>query len=417
MPRLNFTVRTIEAIRPSESNCQVDYWDESEPGFGLRVSRAGRKSWIVMYRFNNRLRRLTLGTYPHLSLAEARRCALAALHNAANGIDAASQKKFKRQAETVAELAQEYLERHAKVSKKSWQEDERIIDLDVLPVWKNCKAKEIGRRDIMQLLDRIVDRGSPIMANRTLALVRKMFNFGIQRGVVDTNPCQVIPAPGNEHRRDRVLTPDELRIVWAAIEKERVLIGSLFKLYLLTAQRGAEIRSMAWADLDLETNWWTIPAEKAKNGLTHRVPLSPQARSVIDCLLIDRKSSPWVFPSPKNSAVNIENIQKAVQRIRSSTPKDWTGHDLRRTAASYMTGMGISRLVVSKILNHAEQGITAVYDRHSYDTEKRQALEAWGRKLEEILIEKVRPGLIVASANTKNDVRDNNVSNTGLKVI
>ena len=140
---------------------------------------------------------------------------------------------------------------------------------------------------------------------------------------------------------------------------------------------------MEWNDLDLDTAWWTIPAEKSKNRLAHRVPLTPLALRIISqmqSLTGGAKTNQYVFPSPKGDGP-IENVQKAIQRIKESTGINFVGHDLRRTAASMMTGMGVPRLVVGKILNHVEPGVTKVYDRHSYDKEKREALESWSKRL------------------------------------
>ena len=139
----------------------------------------------------------------------------------------------------------------------------------------------------------------------------------------------------------------------------------------------------------MDNGWWTIPAEKAKNKFSHRVPLSPAAMKIIGEMkyAVGDTNSKFVFPSPKSDDAHIGNPQKALQRLQKATGIDFVGHDFRRTAASMMTGMGISRLTVSKILNHAEAGITSVYDRHSYDTEKREALEAWAKRLEKIVSE------------------------------
>jgi integrase len=145
--------------------------------------------------------------------------------------------------------------------------------------------------------------------------------------------------------------------------------------------------SMAWSEVDESGGWWTIPAERAKNGLSHRVPLSSLAQAVLKDVKQRCNQLPWVFPSQRRGR-HLEQMVQAAYRIRNRSGVDFVPHDLRRTAASYMTGMGISRLTVSKILNHAERGVTAVYDRHSYDAEKRQALEAWARRLDEIVASK-----------------------------
>jgi integrase len=188
--------------------------------------------------------------------------------------------------------------------------------------------------------------------------------------------------PGVEIQRDRVLSEDEIRAVWAACDAEPGIIADAFRLMLLTAQRRGEVLSMRWQDV--EGGWWTIPAEVAKNGRSHRVPLSPQALAILE----RRRGSangPWVFPSPTTDRA-IENPQKAAERLRErSNVPDLRLHDFRRTAASTVGGVGISRLTVKKILNHAERDVTAIYDRHSYDPEKRTALDAWGRRLEAVV--------------------------------
>ena len=145
--------------------------------------------------------------------------------------------------------------------------------------------------------------------------------------------------------------------------------------------------SMAWSDVDEGEGWWTIPAERAKNGLSHRVPLSNLASAVLEDVKQHGNGSPWVFPSQRQGR-HLGQMVQASYRIRHRSGVNFVPHDLRRTAASCMTGMGVSRLTVSKILNHVERGVTAVYDRHSYDSEKRRALEAWARRLEEIVARK-----------------------------
>jgi len=155
----------------------------------------------------------------------------------------------------------------------------------------------------------------------------------------------------------------------------------MFKLRLLTAQRGGEVESMRWLDLDLTNGWWTIPANVAKNGRSHRVPLSSPALGILKVTQENARDAVWVFPSPTRKNQHITNVQKAAERVRDLSGVSFVLHDMRRTAASLMTGMGTPRLVVAKILNHVELGVTKVYDRHSYDQEKRKALEAWGHKL------------------------------------
>ena len=141
--------------------------------------------------------------------------------------------------------------------------------------------------------------------------------------------------------------------------------------------------------MDLDSGWWTIPADRAKNGLAHRVPLSPPALKVLKELKVTADDEPpWVFPSTRKTGPHISHAQKAIERIVKRSAVSFRGHDLRRTAASLMVGAGVPRLVVSKILNHVETGVTAVYDRHSYDAEKRAALDFWGKRVQAIIANK-----------------------------
>jgi len=394
MPKLKFTARGIAAIKPPKAG-QADYWDASIPGFILRVSYAGRKTWGVVYRHEGRKRRLTLGTYPSLSLADAREMAKDALREVAHGNDPAADKQAERKAETLGELAAEYIEKHAKQNKQSWRTDELAFERDILPRWRHRKAASITRKEVVRLLDDIVERGAPIQANRVLEILRKAYNWAISRDILIYNPCIGIERPVKERASDRVLTDDEIKAVWAALADEKPDIAAAYKLRLLTAQRGQEVETMRIEDIDRGNGWWTIPAERSKNELSHRVPLSPQTEAVLDELLAgDDRSGGWVFFTPLCDGP-MTMLWRTAQDISKRAGVSFVPHDLRRSAASHMTGMGIPRLTVSKLLNHAEAGITKVYDRHSYDPEKRQALEAWGARLEEIVTGKVTDEKVV----------------------
>lgn len=382
MPKIRLTHRSIETLKAGK--WLTDYWEESLPGFGVRVHHNGRKKFFVRYSANGTRRRMTLGNYPALSLADAREKAKDIIGRIARGEDPQAQKNADRKAETFGEFAAEYLERHAKLKKRGWREDERIIRVNLTPAWKRRKAKSIGRREVSELLDQIVGRGSPIMANRVKALISKIYNFGVSRDIVEYNPCYGVPMPAKPRQRDRVLNDDEIRAVWRALDGFEPTLASTFKMRLLTAQRGIEVLSMRWEQVNGE--WWTIPAEVAKNGLTHRVPISMQTGVLLDEIRERTGGSVWVFASPRKKGSHIKAVTRAAGRIAEAAGiEDFTAHDLRRTAASHMTSMGIPRLVVSKILNHAESGITAVYDRHSYDEEKREALVKWSDRVEEIV--------------------------------
>ena len=407
---MRLTDRSIAALKAKAKRYEV--WEDGRTGLGVRVSTVGRKSWIYMYRFNGKPRRMTLGTYPAVCLADARVKHAKAKADLEKGIDPGAQaverKRAERAAETVGDLIEEYLEKWARPRKRSAAEDERTLRKEVLPLWGDRKAKDIRRRDVIALLDEIVNRGSPIQANRTLAVIRKMFNFAISRDILDTTPVAMVKAPAKENQRDRVLSADEIRTLWRGLDSAPVTAGIklALKLQLVTAQRKGEIVGAALEEFDFEENVWTIPAEHAKNGQAHRVPLSPLALDLIHQAQEQAANSPspfpspWLFPSPTaDGPVLARSVNRAVYKTLPAIGlENITPHDLRRTAAGNMTALGIDRLVVSKILNHVETGVTAVHDRHGYDAEKRHALDVWAARLEEIIARKPASSNVVSLA-------------------
>jgi integrase len=387
MPTKNLTVRFIDSIESSSSG-RVEYWDEGTPGFGLRVSETGRKTWVVLYRHLGKLRRLTLGTYPTLPLADAREQAKDALRSAAKGKDPAGEKKATRLGDTFGDLAEDYIELYAKPNKRSWKEDRRALDRDLLPKFKNRKAADIKRREVIALLDRIKARGAAVLANRTLEIMRGIYNWGIDKERVEHNPCTGVKA-AEETSRDRVLSDDEIRKVWAVLADQPLIISGRFRLQLITAQRPGEVRKMRWPDIDDDTGWWTIPAEITKNRLSHRVWLTAPALAVLKEMKEQSGHAGWVFPSPAADGP-VRSNTKPTAAICKASGVSFTPHDLRRTAASHMASLGIGRFTIGRVLNHVEKSVTATYDRHSYDAEKRAALDAWAQRLEQILAGKKR---------------------------
>ena len=395
MATLFLTDPFIRSLRPL-SDKEAEYRDRTVKGLTLRLSAGGKKTWTVQYRVNGRTRRFTLGRYDVFSLADARKRAREALYEVAVGKDPAADKHDALHAETFADLAKEYMERHGKF-KRSWREDQRMLygsphkkrtgkrpHVPIVRRWGTMKVREITRRHVRDLLDDISVR-APIQANRVLAVVRKMFNFAIERDWLDVNPCVMIKRVVKEQARDRVLSEDEVRAVWSALDQEQLMMAGLIRLRLLTAQRGGELLGAKWEEFDLASGWWTIPASRSKNKLSHRVPLSPPALRIVKEIHELTGKSEWVFPSPWKKCPHVHHAQKAFERLVERSGVKFRGHDLCRTAASLMVGGGVPRLVVSKILNHVETGITAVYDRHGYDAEKRAALDFWGDRLEAII--------------------------------
>src|ERR1700730_16866939 len=201
MPTLRLTARTLDALT-TDPDQQIDYFDESLPGFAIRVSKLGKKSWCVVYRHAGKVRRLTLGSYPPITLADARDMARDKLRDAQKGSDPAAQKRADRQAETFKELADTFMERYSKKKKKSWREDQRIIDTYLEPKFRHALAKNVTRAQIRQLLEEFAGRAS-VQANRVFSVVRKMYRWALQQDLVEMSPCFGLSAPGKENQRDR----------------------------------------------------------------------------------------------------------------------------------------------------------------------------------------------------------------------
>ncbi len=403
MARIKLTPAAVERIKappvPADKKAaRAEYFDILVPGLCLRVTYKGRKSWALMYRHGGKLRRLTLGSYPALGLVKARRAARKALEMVADGTDPAiAKREAKRRDETqqrgtFAAVAKDFLNRHGKTLRpRSLEEVERPFEKWLQPRWDHRRIEDIARRDVIDLIDEIMDAGTPVAANRTLAVVKKFFNWCVERGVLDTSPAAAVKRPAKEQERQRVLTDDEIALLWPAWDTLGYPFGDFHKMLILTAQRRNEVSTMKWSDLDLDADdqSWHVPAEVTKAARAHDVPLSPLAVELLDAL--PRFSGPYVF-STTDGRRPISGYSRAKARAdKLSGVEDWTLHDLRRTAGTRMTQLGVPVFVVGRVLNHAPRsavGITSVYDRHSYEPEKRHALDTGARKLESI----VRPG-------------------------
>ena len=400
---MKLTDKKVQNLKPKPQRYEI--WEGN--GFGIRLTPGGIKSWVYMYRLKGKQRRLTLGRYPKMTVAEAHEAHGIAMRNVEKEIDPGTLmvlgNEHRRKSPSVKELAEIYIEQWAKPRKRTWKQDQDYLNKDVIPAWGSRKAAEITRKDTIRLMRSITDRGANIVANRTLEVVRKMFNFGIENDLIETNPCQMVRAPSKEKRRERVLTEDEIKAFWTGLDAAKdskdttlsIHVNVALKMLLLTAQRRGEVATCAWDDIQLKLGWWTIPAKRAKNNLSHRIPLSPQLNDLL--IAIHKynkgkphlKDSPWVFPSSRGQGMNHINpgaLTRAVTRCRKVFNTEPFGpHDLRRTAASHMASMRVSRLVIGKILNHVDSSVTAVYDRHSYDHEKQEALEDWDKKVKQIV--------------------------------
>jgi integrase len=376
------------------------------PGLYLLVQPSGAKSWCVRYRYHGHSRKFTIGTWPTFDLRAARRLARQALQCVELGGDPAREKKLFRRRDAVARddfesIARLFIERHAKPNNRRWEQVARCLGLisskgkpraleavkgGLVAKWGARKVGDIRRGDIIMLIDDIATRGrgtrgrgAPMMANRMLAQLRKLFNWAIDRDLVAENPCVRVPR-ARATSRDRVLTDDELKAIWHAAGTMGWPFGSIVQLLILTGQRRAEVAGMQWTELSLEKQLWTLPRERVKNNSTHEVPLSEAALEVIQ--KVPRlKGADYLFSTTgRNPVSGFSNAKDRLDEVAGVSK--WRFHDIRRTVASGMARLSIALPVIEKVLNHRSgtfAGIVGVYQRHSFADEKRAALDAWAR--------------------------------------
>ncbi len=413
---MKFTDKFIKSLLPEPAK----YYKREANGFAVKVWPSGVKTWVFIYTFDGKRKEMKLGEYPAVTLADARTGYSAAYELHKNGVDPGDvdrqQKVERRLTPTVAELVTEYIERHAKVKKRSWAKDEAILNRDVIPAWGKRKAKEITKRDVNLVLEGIVDRGAPIMANNCFAVIRKMFNYAVEKDILQSTPCAGVKMPSEKKARERVLTESEIKTFWDNLPGCAITpdLQRALKLILLTGQRPGEVSGMHIDEIN--GSWWTIPVERSKNKRAHRVHLTATALELIG----DTTGKGYIFPTPHKGversigdtalAVTVgRNLKFPMTDDKGQTlyTKDgkqatvnrigvdqFTPHDLRRTAATVMSQLGEHYEVIDAILNHAKKGIIATYNLNRYDREKQQALESWERKLTAIITGKGKDNVV-----------------------
>jgi integrase len=391
------THTSIESIKPPTIG-QVEYRDETQRGLVLRVSQGGAKTWMVRYAKNGKRRRYKLGRFPTMGLADARTAAKAYLGDVAKGEDPAQERADAKAEPTFAEFAQVYLERYAvKKRHRGLQADISMLRVDLLPAFGDWKMSAIRKPHIIAMLDRIVDRGAPASANRTKTLISKIFNFAESRGVIEYNPAVRLAAPAQKRSRNRWLTEDELRRLFAELQIESPRRQAVVLTAVLTAARPSEVLGMRWAEIDGE--WWIIPGTRTKNGREHRLFLVPTVMAAINAL-----------PPPDSDFVFHSHLSRKPIEGAGTTTMFWKWflpllaragiegvqfRDLRRTVSTHMNRIGIDAVLVERILNHVQPGVAAVYNRHGYDAEKRRALLRWERELTAIITGQKHGGRVI----------------------
>lgn len=388
---MKMTDRWIERLKPTGK--REKYWDETSYGggsFGIRMNPSGKKTWILrVYNKSTRKEKwFTLGDYPDMSLTKARE---KAREVSANGFAEERTVDDNTLKETVDidALSRLYMEKWAKIRKRTWQEDLRMLEHDILPAIGKKPVDSIQKADIIHILDIILDRGAQIQANRTCALLKTMFAFAKDRGLTDRNPAEDVSRPALERKRDRILDDAELAVFFNAlfgptpVSVEKELSFSIL-FHLATASRSGETRSVEWADI--KDDVWILPKEKSKNNMGRKLPLTKLTTRLLE-LQKEAARSPYVFVSPRTGSPYYPTSENhALKRISSAAGiQRFSAHDLRRTAASQLSMLGVSREVLKKILNHVDNDVTAIYDRHTYEQEKREALELWNEKIIQII--------------------------------
>lgn len=389
---MTLTARAIERIETPTAG-RIDYFDQDRgapPGFGLRVSSSGKKTFYYMYRRGGALKRWTIGRYPMLSLADARE---KARKTQANGGDPAKTKAEAKRAETFRQLSDQFLEGHEKkLKEKTLVEWKRIIDKELVPYFGEMKPHEIKRGDVIAFLEEKA-KTAPYMANRIFEVIRRVFAWAVEKAKVDATPCVRIKKPGTEKQRERVLTTEEIRKVFAALKKERPIIASFFRMAFLTGARRGEILGAAWTDVDFDKK--RINFRDAKSGHDHALPLSTAAVRVL------QEIRPFAGPSviflgPSGKA--IQHPAKAISRLRTRSGVQFRIHDVRRTVATGLAEIGVRPDVISTVLGHTIGGAPATrgYEHYHRIPEMASALEAWAAHLGKIISGKTEGADLVA---------------------
>ncbi|MEI9410858.1 tyrosine-type recombinase/integrase [Mesorhizobium salmacidum] len=415
-------VLTAEAVKSAkpDPDKRIERPDAALPGLYLVIQPSGVKSWALRYRFAGSPKKLTIGPVltersepaggelplgAAMTLVEARSAARTALQAIAEGKDPSQAKKVSKalqavagDKDTVKVLGESFIDRYAKPRNRSWAEVERQFKVEINPVFGDLRAKDITKRQVLDLLDGIIDRGSPVTANRVFASLRKFFSWLVDRDVITASPCAGVKMPTAEKSRERTLSDDELRLFWKATGALDYPFGPMFRLLLVTGQRREEVSGMTRKEIALGADAvWTLPGGRVKNGIEHTVPLSTMATEIIEGLpKIGKKG--FVFTTTGDTHVtgysrSKDRLDAKMLEIMRSDAQErgedqeavkaiphWTLHDLRRTVASRLAGLNINLPVIEKLLNHVSgtfAGIVGVYQRHEFKDEKRRAMNAW----------------------------------------
>ena len=392
--RKTLTDRSIAAFKP-EPGKRRHVFDSIIPGMCVRITERGIKSFVVVTRLYGKQRWITLGRVGVLSLADARTEAGKAVIKAQAGEDPRPRPVV---ANNFGSIVDNFIERYARKKQRSWPETQRIFDRYVLPEWRDRPITSIIRRDVTALMDGIEDNNGPVMADRTLAAIRKLFRWHSARDDDFISP--IVPGMARtaqkERARKRVLTDDEIRALWPILDQPGAF-NAIVKTLLLTAQRRGEVAAMRRPEIDGDV--WTIPAERVKTNEEGVVPLTAEALAVIeaqpqidDCDFVFTTNGSTPFSGFSNAKAELD--EKLTEAMDGKAVPHWQLHDLRRTAKTLMQRAGVEPHVSERVLGHVIPGVEGIYDQYGYVPQKRDALERLAAEIGRIL--KPTPDNVVA---------------------
>lgn len=375
------TDRQVAALKPLTGEKQTEYFHSTERGLILRVNPSSKK-WVVKYNLNGQRKKYTLPTaYPNLSLSQAIKECRRIQGEAEKGIDPLGQKISRNQAPTVAMVMELYF-KETPLMPKGLYESKRISDKDIIPAIGHIKASDLKRHHIKDIHRKITDRKAPVMANRVVELIRRAFNHAFEEELIEANTFPAIKKiKSTEYTRERVLSDEEIRLVWPALDTLSDNMRDIHKLLLLLGQRTQDICSMEIKDIDTEHKTWTVPAPpRGKNKQPNTLPLPPMAWAIVEPRL--KGQDKWIFPSKYNMtrkgytgsghSISTKNARSKI--ISQTGVTDWTGHDLRRTLRTLLAREGVQPHIAERVVGHVQNGVEGIYDRYAYLDEKGHAL-------------------------------------------
>jgi integrase len=387
MPRVKLTKSAIDALPTSASD--VVYWDAGCPGFGVKVTPQGRKVFVVLYRTGgagSKLRKYTIGPYGRVTLHQARMAAQKVFAAKLEGRDLAAEKRDARRravTDRVEDLLETFIAQRLSQN-RSAAEIARLLRREVGKAWGRKSIHDVRKRDVVEVVTAIDQRGAPVAANKTLKVIKTFLRWCVGRAVLEQSPAEGVPLPTKEVTRDRVLTDQELARVLLAARKIGGPYGGIVELLALAGQRREEVAGMKWEELDLARRVWTIPKSRTKNAREHVVHLSQQSLVVLKST---EAREGFIFASNGAKPFNVfSRAKRHLDQISGVT--GWRLHDLRRTCVSGMARLGIAPHIADKILNHQAgtiSGVAAVYQRHEFLSERKAALDRWGAHVVHVL--------------------------------